>query len=552
MTLVYFLLMITPLVFLHELGHYLAARWFGVHVVSFAVGVGPAVVRWKPGPTEYALRGLPLGGYVLLRGMVDDGDDADSTRVYGDYSLLDVAPWKRMIISLAGPVFSVATALPIFFSVGLTEDSRLEAVVGFVAPGSPAQQAGMVPGDRVLRVDGEPVQYFDDLRAIIRRSPAAELELTILRAGEEVTLTAVPDAVERLDSMTRLRTSTHGELGFGVHQQRARLQVPESLLNAPVRTFDQVLSFNGTDVQTWLEFEAQLQTRWTRPLRLTVERPVGVPLRTGAGYVTRTLELEWEITPEELRQLALRPSHTTIWYVEPGSPAAQAGLQVGDRLLQVDERSVFDVASAADYLMSHENGPVQVQVERDGLTLEHTLEVEALQVTEGGGTFPRVFVGMHGLPFGYTFPDEVRIPWARRIRDAATGAVVDTLNAAGMIVEIVGRIFAGQSDSSNIGGPLMIADIAGRAAAAGWLVFLEFVGLISINLGVMNMIPLPGLDGGNILVALWETLTRRPLSARARMIIGYAGLVSLVLILLFVFKNDVQRYWVHVADWVNG
>ncbi len=552
MTFVYFLLMISPLVFIHELGHFIAARAFGVRVLSFAVGVGPSILSYTRDHTVYALRALPLGGFVLLRGMEDNGDDADDRRQYGDFSLLDVAPWKRMIISMAGPVFSVMTALPIFFGIETADNLRFDAVVGYVAPGSPAADAGLQPGDRVIRADDQPIVCFDDLRDAIQQAPGRTIELQVVRAGQTLALSATPDAVERVDSITRVRRTTQGELGFGVHQQRPRIALPPNLDALPVQNWDEVMAIDGTPTRTWLELQSALEQPRTAPASVHLRRLSPVPTSVGSLVRFDEVTVEWAADSIADHRDQLRPAHTRVYFVEPGSPADRAGLRAGDELIEVGGRAVFDVDTAAGYLASQPEQEVDLVVVRDGAPTELTLELVEVQVTEGGGTFPRVFVGMHGLPYGYVYPEMIEVGWGRRLQDAVSRSVGDTVEAATIIVELLASIFAGKSDSSNIGGPMMIANIAGQAAEAGWLVFLRLAGLISINLGMMNLIPLPGLDGGSILIAFWETVTRRPLSTRARTIISYAGLACLVLIMLFVFKNDLQRYWVDIADWING
>jgi regulator of sigma E protease len=152
----------------------------------------------------------------------------------------------------------------------------------------------------------------------------------------------------------------------------------------------------------------------------------------------------------------------------------------------------------------------------------------------------------------YVAPELLTAPWSRRIRDAVRNGISETVEISGAIVLMVGYMVGGQVDSSNLGGPIMMFDAASRAAEAGWLSLVRMAGLLSVNLGILNLVPVPGLDGGQLLLLTFEGIRRRPLSMRARQIAGFVGIVSIVLLMLFAFKNDIERYWVDVATWLNA
>ena len=168
MNLLYFLLMIIPLVLVHEWGHYVAARWFDVKCERFAIGMGPVVAAFQHGETQFSIRAFPLGGYVYMVGMQPDDEVDDSDR---GRALTDKPIWQRVIIYLAGPVANFIFAIPIFFLVFAPQLDRAGATIGVVTDGSAAEIAGLEEGDRVLSIDGKTITYWDQLASTARRAP---------------------------------------------------------------------------------------------------------------------------------------------------------------------------------------------------------------------------------------------------------------------------------------------------------------------------------------------------------------------------------------------
>jgi RIP metalloprotease RseP len=211
------------------------------------------------------------------------------------------------------------------------------------------------------------------------------------------------------------------------------------------------------------------------------------------------------------------------------------------------------VNRVAELLMSQPPHEVALEVERAGQVLALTMTTTQERVLgEMRNGMDVVFVGLVGMDGLYVSPELLIAPWSRRISDAVYNGLSETVEFSSALVFMVGAMIGGQVDSSNFGGPIMMADAASRAAEAGWLALMRMAALLSVNLGIINLVPVPGLDGGHLLVLAVEGIRRRPLSNRTRQILNFVGIVSIVLLMLFAFKNDIERYWVDIAAWLNG
>jgi regulator of sigma E protease len=540
--------MIGPLVFFHELGHYLAAKAFGVKCERFAVGMGPRVASFRHGETEFSIRALPLGGYVTMLGAMQDEavDVEDAGR-----ALTDKPIWQRMIVYLAGPVMNLLLAVPIFWVFFMGQAFEQGPEVGMVLDGTPAAEAGFLPGDRVVSIDGDEIKYFADIRRAASSSPGEELEFEVVRGDEIVALSVTPEAVLVAAGIVPGRTKERGQLGIVWSRYPSYIHVgPESAAEAAgLRTFDHVIAVNGEPVSAWIDLRDQLAS--LDSISLTVRRLEP----TGDDFAMLGLfsVLEVALPSGSAQTLGLAPAQATIFAVEPGTPAAAIGLLAGDRVIEVDGRPVTSLSIATQMIRGEPDTSHDMVVERSGEELEFSLTPAIVEVVgEMRAAIDVTYVGIIPLPALAVDHQLVHVGIGERVFRSLGQAVSQTIEYIfgfflGVLFLIIGAV-----DSSNLGGPLMIADVANRAGADGILTFVRFMGVISINLGIVNLLPVPGLDGGHLTLLTIEGIKREPLSFRARQISSYVGVVCLVLLMLFAFKNDVERYWADIAMWLNS
>lgn len=543
MALFWFLLMIGPLVFFHELGHFIAARFFGVKCEQFAIGIGPAIAAFTKGETEFSVRAFPLGGYVMMLGADGEGaaDDADQGK-----ALTDKPVWQRMLIYLAGPAANLVLAVPLFFAFQMGETVTEGPEIGSVLGGSPAEIAGLQVGDRVVAIDGEPIRYFDQIHRITARSADTALVFSVERDGETLDLTVTPRGTLTAGRYG-LGSVERGQIGVMWSRFPSVVHVTEGspAWQAGLRTFDHVRSVDGAPVTAWLELQELLRTA-TEPLEIVVARPEHLEDEVGALAATRAERLT--IPPDTA---GIRSAEATVAYVVPGSPAEVAGLQPGDRIEQHNGDHVTTVSVLERRIQLEGATPANLVVLRNGDRLEVTIRPETLEVS-ARATFERTYSGLVGSRVPYVPYELATIPFMERLVRSIAGAVSQTVELVFALAGMLLALLIGRVDSSNLGGPLMIAELASRAGSLGILPFVNMAGVISVNLAILNLAPIPGLDGGNLVLLTAEGIRREPLSLRARQIVGYVGLVCLVLLMLLVFKNDVERYWVDVANWLNS
>lgn len=545
MALFWFLMMIGPLVFFHELGHYLAARRFGVKCERFAIGVGPPIASFRRGETEFSVRALPLGGYVSMLGAVPDDeiDDADRGK-----ALTDKPIWQRMIIYLAGPAANVLLAVPAFWIFFMAQGVAEGPEVGMVLDGSPAQAAGLAAGDHIVALDGRPVRYFDQIRRRTSRAPERTMDLVYSRDGVEHTTTITPRRVIARDAVG-LRSVERGQIGilWGRYPSVVHVTAGSAAWEAGLRSFDRVVAVDGEPIDAWMDLQARLASGTGAVLSVHRASPFDVGFAHLA--VLEPLELSLPGGAAE----GVFSAQASVFSVQPGSPAEAAGVLAGDRVVRLDGEPVTSLAILEQTLTTDPPAERTLHVERDGRTFDLSLRPITLEVVgELRSEHERTFAGLNAYPAGVVPYELVRVPFGERLVKSTAAALIETVEYLFGIIFGVLMLVLGQVDSSNLGGPLMIADVANRAGAQGLIPFIRFMAVISINLAIVNLLPVPGLDGGQLMLLTAEGIKREPLSFRARQIASYVGFVCIVLLMLFAFKNDIERYWVDFANWLNS
>jgi regulator of sigma E protease len=423
------------MILVHEWGHFVVAKAFGVRVDVFSIGFGPRLFGVKRGTTDYRVSALPVGGYVRMA-----GDNSFEERKKDPDELLSKPRWQRVLIALAGPAMNILTAFVIMASVYMlgTEEpayfSQPIQVAG-VFKDSPAATTGFQAGDRVVELDGVKNPTWDRLR---------------------------------LDLL---------------------LSVPGSTLNATV-------SRNGG--------------------LIPVKIPVGMDELSAVGY---------PVQPQ-----------VSILNVVPGTPADRNGLKVGDRILSLDGAALSNPADLSARIQQTGNAPVQLVIERGGEQQSLAIRPE-LNASPAGGQTWQIGVGI-----GADFPTVMR----HYSLVAAVGHSIEfNTFMAKQILLIVGDLFRGKVSLKQLEGPLGIARESGRAARSGYRDLLLLMATISLNLAVLNLMPIGPLDGGHIILLVIEGGIRRDLSLRFKERFVTVSVVFLLLVFAVVMYNDVLRLFPH-------
>jgi len=457
-TILAFAVCLGSLITIHELGHYLVARWCGVKVLRFSVGMGKVVWsrRFGRDQTEWAVSALPLGGYVK---MLDarEGDLASIPKEDLAREFTRQSVWKRIAIVAAGPLANFLVAIVLFAGLYMhgveepTSKISVRAAAGQDADRTPAALAGLRTGDRITAVNGEPVAAWSELRWNLMQAAVdkKEASLTVERSGYGRVNAIVPAAtMTALD----LEGDIVGNLGIGV------------ALPSPV-----------------------------------------------------------------------------VQQVLPGGAAERGGLQVGDLLKSVDGVAVQDGVAFIELIRAAPDKTVQVEVIRAGepRTLAVTPQAEMLKGADGEKSGKQAVTVGKISAYVALRPDMINVPSGPL---SALGKAVERVwDTCTMTLKMIGKMVTGEASLKNVTGPITIADYAGQTARMGVASYLSFIAFISISLGVMNLLPIPVLDGGHLLYYSLEVLTGRPVSERVAEFAQRIGIGLLMTLMVLAVFNDITR-----------
>jgi len=531
-----FVLLLGLLVFVHELGHFLAAKAVGVKVLRFSIGFGPKLVGFTRGDTEYWIAALPLGGYVKMAGEVpgEDTSPEDEARSY-----LAQSPWKRMLIVAAGPAFNLIFPLLILF-LAVVSFPQPSTRVLTLEPGLPASESGMRLGDVITEIDGQPVHTFDELRRVIESRAGQRIPVTVERDGQPVKLVLTP-----MRSPTAPPGRPKGMIGVAPSARVPALGIPagSAAEQLGLRTFDRVVSLDGQPVSDQYALLRRIEAARGPSFQLEVLRrdPAGVP---GVDLeVPRTLRFT---VPRQrgtgLAALGVESGDLYVGRVVDDSAAAKAGVLAGDRLVSMDGETLLTQDGWVRKLETLREKPFQLVWLHQGV--ERKAEVHQNKVTRKDEFTGQETTGLDlGLRPGSHSgaekqqPDMVRVGPGEALAIAFRKLVEIVVGTAGGLA----MLLTGQVSFKSVGGPIMIYDIASRAAQAGLEPFLNLMAAISVNLGLINLIPIPALDGFQLLSSAWEAIRRRPIPMRAREIANAVGILALIVLMVLVCVNDLTR-----------
>lgn len=547
-------LMLGPLVLIHELGHFVAARLCGVRVLKFSIGFGPTVgigrwrLAWTRHGTEYVIAWFPIGGFVKMLGEISDDEHPPEVMDAAPDETLRAKPlWQKLFILFAGPGMNLLLPVVIFVGLLAVGLPRPEPVVGLVEPDSPAARAGLAPGDRILDVAGEPVRWWDSVEEAIRTHPGEDVSVRFERDGKEQTVHLALDARSGLNEFGGVHEI--GWAGLGHARLRAVVGVPGADTpadRAGLRSGDRVTAVAGAPVDDW----EQLASHYAAAGR---EGSVDLSVERVAPDATESLTLSVPATGS-LSALGVVPASVLILRVSPDSPAEKAGLEPGDLLLTADGAPIGSFASFAEMVRSSGGRTLQITVASGGTTRSIAIQPAMLEADNGLGIpEPRYLIGIEAAA--------ASLPGAMG-KEIERNPLRSVPKAAGMTYDVtrtflagLGKLLTGEVSHKQLSGPIGIAEIAHKAIERGFEAYLSMLVLISINLGVLNLLPIPVLDGGQALLFTIEGVKRSPVSLRTREIVQQVGVTVLVLLMGLAFWNDLSRHlarhWTTLVEWLR-
>jgi regulator of sigma E protease len=542
----YFVILVSSLIFVHELGHFLFAKAFGVKVITFSLGFGPKILKLRGRETEYCISLLPLGGYVKML------EEASSDVVLPEdrkRTFESLAAYKRLMIVLAGPLMNLIFPVLLYFAVFVGEGPLLPPTIGVVSPKHPAD-GKLKPGDRVMSVNGEQIGTFDELRRMIAKSPGQVLRLKVFRDNRHIDVEVTPEEVSRrkdLDILERL-----GSIGIESSAPAAVIGVPNAespAYRAGLRTFDVITNVGGHPVRRYMDLEVALSEDAGETLPVTYLRPVPVADALGgladmavfeAGVVALTPDVNGSSL---LERTGIELADLYVAVVPEDSYLYNTGLRHGDKILKLDGEPVPAWSTFVERVMAAPDKPHEVvyQAARHGLPKSGSFQMRREEFIDDSGQRVTKYVwnNQHWIPLA---PEE-RVRHPSPISYALTKAVEETVDVTRFTLVGIVRLIQGRISLKSLSGPITIYQIAGEEGRKGTDFFIWAMALISINLGLFNLLPIPVLDGGHLLFLTIEGVLRRPLPLRVREVSYVLGMFILLSLMVLAFKNDLEKRW---------
>ena len=440
------ILLLGPLIAIHEFGHYFVARKLGVKVLVYSIGFGPTILKWtsKKSGIQYQLSALPLGGYVKML------DEREENVAEADlpYAFNRQHPWKRIAIVAAGPLINLIFAILLFWVLFLPSQEQLNTRVGKVLADTPAAAAQMQVGDKITAIDGTPVTTWEKLNfALVDRvGETGKIQVQAERAGEIKTF------------------------------------------SLPIQNFLNDQSQSPLDILGFTPYRPQI--------------------------------------PAIVSKLS-----------EDGA-AIRQGMQVGDQIIAIDGVKMNDWYDVVQVVQASPEKLLKVDVLRNNQVQQ--LEVMPQGKRDNMGNVSGV-LGVQSDPGKIVIPEDFKQTIQYSPSEALFMAVDKTGQLSSMILNSIVKMVRGLIGLDNLSGPITIAKVAGQSAEMGWQTFISFMALMSVSLGILNLLPIPMLDGGHLVYYFIELIRGKPVSEQIQLVGLKIGMVLLGSMMLLALFNDIMR-----------
>lgn len=531
-----FIILLGLLIFVHELGHFMVAKFFGVRVEVFSLGFGKKILQYKRGDTNYCLSLIPLGGYVKMFG---DEVGAKLAEEEKQFSFLNKPVYQRIGIVLAGPLMNFFFAIFIFFTVALIGEEVRGPVLGDIKQDTPAYTAGFRSGDKILSVAGESTKTWDEFQRQLTSGYGKSVPVEVEReVGKVIETLSITPALQPNPNILSTESFVGDVPGLSPLSQQAVIGVVGNSVaeKSGLQTGDRILAVNNVAIHFFRQLENIFISQQGEKITLDIERQVN----NSEKFEKLKINFSKGSYPS-LESMGIESAELYLSKVSDNSPAMQAGLFPGDRIVSVGNviPKVWD-----DLLVTIKSysgtGPLEFNINRRGelKTLNITPQMTT-HMTVQGTEEKRFTIGI--MPTIYISQPATTIVKADGAWPALLRGYEKTIDVTVMTIMSFVKLIQNKISPKNIGGVISIGQAASETFKIGIVHFLQMMAIISVNLFILNLLPIPILDGGHLLFYTIEAIRGAPVSMRKMEVAQQVGLVLLMSLMIFALFNDFSR-----------
>jgi regulator of sigma E protease len=552
-----FLLLLGLLIFVHELGHFSAAKYFGVRVETFSLGFGKKILKYKRGDTTYCVSIIPLGGYVKMFGDDPTNEPPPEQR---KFSFLHQPVWPRIVIVLAGPLMNLFFALFLFFILGVAGERVAGPQIGDIESNTAAYAAGFRSGDSVTAINGTPVKQWKEIKESIEDSAGQDLKFDVTRAdGTTAAVTASPILIKN-PFIFSSKSEVGSIAGLDVNAKISLVGISDAnnpAAKAGFTSLEVIEEINGKKISFWRELEPALAAAVADKSSTTIKFKVR-SYSTGdesAEPPLREIEMPTVGLSGTLASFGFKDPQTFLLSVKKGSPgltlkaiavdspASKAGLHSGDELIRLNDSTVAKWEDVLGQVKNYKESEAGLSITFKRMGEEKTVTVfpELTEIpTQLGGLDKRYAIGIVPAIIEMANPP-IKVSYG--VVDSMKNSVKASWDFSVLIGMSLLRLVTAEVSPRNIGGVITIGRVASQSFQAGWDIFIKTMAVISINLFLLNLLPVPVLDGGHLLFFTIEAIKGSPISLRKLEVAQQLGMVLLLCLMVFALFNDIT-HWV--------
>jgi regulator of sigma E protease len=539
-----FVILLGILIFVHELGHFLVARACGVRVEVFSLGFGKKILSLKKGDTVYCVSLIPLGGYVKMFG--EQGSDQIKTEEDKLVSYSHKTPWQRIAIVLAGPLMNFFFAVLVFGGIAQFGEQTRAAVIADVVPSSAAERMGFAAGDRILEVNSVPVKSYEEFQKNLNKFKGSSTTAFVESSqGTQRTLTLNVTSIDNpnIFSLDRQLGQIEGVLPYAKNATIAVL-VGSPAYKIGFRTGDEIKEINSQKIIRLAQLDSAILNT-TTDLAVKIDRPAIEATNSEKSDKTSlsfTIPVAALKNIKQLEKFGFDNTELYLDQVVKDSPAALADLNKFDKMVSINSKPIKKWEDISETIKSFDGKEAMTFViNRDGAEVIKKITPKVTELTNAfGGIDKRFTVGITPL-LAFAEP-EIIVVKSDSILASAKKGLSRTVDISVMTVMSFVKLFQGQVSVKNVGGMVSIGKAAKDSFELGAQAFFMTMGILSVSLFILNLLPIPVLDGGHLVFYTIELIKGSPVSIRKMEIAQQVGFVLLLGLMILAQFNDIVRF----------